>query len=175
MNRLRLIAVVSALTALVAVPSAYAAGLWAGFTQIGGTGGPTVFQGTEAVPADLYATSTTPVSTVPSSAYVSVVQLGNGPAIDLTTVGTANVIPNNTPWYFLDGAQGSALTVTLPANPVEGQFQSVICSAATVGTVTIQGAAGQTVKTAPAAAACAVGTSYGFRYQASNTTWYRIR
>jgi hypothetical protein len=97
--------------------------------------------------------------------------------IDLTTVATTQTIPVNTPFYFLDGAQGSALTVTMPATAVEGQIQRVVCEAATVGTLTVAANTSvvtQVVKGNPAAA-CVAGVGYAWRYQASNLTWYRFQ
>lgn len=135
--------------------------------------GPTTFAGTEIVPVDigpLGAVSGTPTQ----SAMVSLLQLGQGPMVDVTTVGTSQTIPNATPWYFLDGAQGSALTVTMPASAIEGQIQHVVCEAATVGTLTVAANTNQTLKGNPNAA-CTAGVGYAWRYQASNTTWYRIQ
>src|ERR1700688_370713 len=59
--------------------------------------GPAVFTGNEYSPYD------TGTSVSPATAVVGIIQLGQGPMIDLTTVGTAQTIPNNTPWFFLDG------------------------------------------------------------------------
>jgi hypothetical protein len=135
-------------------------------------GSPT-FAGTEYAPFDVGPLGST-ASTPPATQAVSILQLGQGPMIDLTSVGTSQTIPNSTPWYFLDGAQGSALTVTMPASAIEGQIQRVICEAATVGTLTVAANTGQTLKGNPNAA-CVAGVGYAWRYQASNTTWYRIQ
>lgn len=135
--------------------------------------GPTTFAGTEYFPVDIYGLGSSVQSGGPQTAVVSLLQLGVGPMIDLTTVGTAQTIPNATPNYFLDGAQGSALTVTMPSAPVEGQIQSVVCEAATVGVLTVAANSGQTLKVNPNAA-CVAGVGYRWRYQASNTTWYRM-
>jgi hypothetical protein len=135
--------------------------------------GPLVFAGTEYIPADIGPLGSTGNGGGASSAVVSLLQLGQGPMIDLTTVGTAQTIPNGTPFYFLDGAQAAALTVTMPAAAVEGQIQHVTCEAATVGALTVAANTGQTVKGNPAAA-CTAGVGYNWRYQASNTTWYRF-
>ena len=135
--------------------------------------GPSTFTGTETAPFDLLAPGTQSQGPV-TSALVNVTQLDQGPMIDLTTVGTSQTIPNQTPWYFLDGAQASALTVTMPANPVEGEFQHVVCEAATVGVLTVAANTGQTLKGNPNAA-CVANTGYAWRYQASNATWYRIQ
>ena len=93
---------------------------------------------------------------------------------NLTTVGTSQTIANGVSWYFLDGAQGSAFTVTTPSAPVDGQILNVVCEAATVGTFTLTANTSQTVKL-PVAAACVAGVGYQWRYLASNTTWYRTK
>ena len=136
--------------------------------------GPALFLGSEVVPMDIYAPGTSSYLGGAQTALTNITQLGQGPMVDLTTVATAQTIPLNTPFYFLDGAQGSALTVTMPASAVEGQIQNVVCEAATVGTLTVAANTGQTLKANPAAA-CVAGVGYQWRYQASNTTWYRVR
>ncbi len=139
--------------------------------------GPPTFAGTEVVPLDIYAPGTATFNGGPQTALTSLVQLGQGPMVDLTTVGTSQTIPNNTPWYFLDGAQGSALTVTMPPNAVEGQIQRIVCEAATAGTLTV--AANTTVVTQVLKGnpntTCTAGVGYAWRFQASNLTWYRIQ
>jgi hypothetical protein len=191
MKRLQKTAAIGAFV-LIGGSMAYGAGGWFGLPQIGGPSycisqttpggpgttpvctstapaGPTAFTGTEMVPTDI----TGNVATTPATAYTALVQLGQGPMIDLTTVGTAQTIPNATPFYFLDGAQASALTVTMPPNPVEGQIQNVVCESATVGALTVAANTGQTLKGNPAAA-CVAGVGYRWRYQLSTTTWYRF-
>lgn len=133
--------------------------------------GPATFSGNEFVPADigpLGVTSGQPTNSV----LLSVEQLGNGPMLDVTAPATAT-IAINTPWYFLDGAQGSAFTITMPAAPYEGYIQRIVCESATVGALTVAANTNQTLKGNPGAA-CVAGTTYSWRYQASNTTWYRF-
>jgi hypothetical protein len=146
--------------------------------------GPAVFAGTEVTNADIYTPGTTTSNGGAQTAVVSLLDFGAGPMIDLTTVATTQTIPSYTPYYFLDGAQGSALTVTMPptvtasasapASPVEGQIQRIICEASTVGTLTVAANTGQTLKGNPNAA-CVAGVGYAWRWQASNTTWYRVQ
>jgi hypothetical protein len=136
--------------------------------------GPATFVGTEVAPVDIYAPGTSSSAGGAQTALVNLTQLGQGPMIDLTTVATTQTIPVNTPFYFLDGAQGSALTVTMPLSAVEGQIQRIICEASTVGTLTVAANTGQTLKGNPNAA-CVAGVGYAWRYQASNTTWYRVQ
>ncbi len=139
--------------------------------------GPATFAGTEVLPADINAPGTMTYAGQPSTALVPIIDLGAGPMVDLTTVATSQTIPNNTPYYFLDGAQGSALTVTMPPNAIEGQIQRIVCEAATVGTLTVAANTSvvtQVVKGNPNAA-CTAGVGYAWRYQASNLTWYRFQ
>lgn len=134
--------------------------------------GPATFTGNEYAPFDLNALGTNSQAGGPNTANVSIEQLGQGPMLDVTAPATAT-IPANTPFYFLDGAQASAFTITMPAAPIEGYIQRIVCESATVGALTIAGNSGQTVKNSPGAA-CVAGTAYAFRYQASNTTWYKF-
>ena len=186
MNKFKSLLLASALT-LVCAP-AFANGIFEGLPLVGGgtycvstingtcqqyaPAGPSAITGNEVAPANVGPLGTN----VPSGAdwaLFSITQLGNGAAVDLTTVGTSQTIPANTPFYYLDGAQGSALTVTMPAAPIDGQIQRVICEAATVGVLTVAANTGQTLKNNPNAA-CVAGVSYSWRYTASNTTWYRF-
>lgn len=203
LRRLRLAAAVGAVCALIAVPAAYAGGLWWGFSQIGGASycvsasayptaattpttaapnqscnatapaGPPLFAGTEVFPVDIYGPQAGSAVSVPTSAYVSLVQVGQGPYTIVTTVGTTNIIPNNTPWWIADGAQGSGWTVTMPTSPVEGQIQHIVCQAATAGAMTVAAAAGQSI-VGVVGGVCAAGAGYEWRYVAASTTWYQF-
>lgn len=137
--------------------------------------GPAVIAGTEVVPADIYAPGTQTSNGGPSTALFDIQQLGQGLLLDVASPATAT-IPANTTFYSLDGAQASAFTITMPAVAVDGQFQEVICQAATVGALTV--AANTTVVTqvlkGNPAAACVAGTAYRWRYNAANLTWYRV-
>jgi hypothetical protein len=135
--------------------------------------GPTTFAGTEYFPVDIYALGAATQVGGPQTAVVSLGQLGQGPMVDLTTVAVSQTIAANSPWLFLDGAQGSAFTVTMPAVAIEGAIQHIVCEAATVGALTVAANAGQTVKLSPGVA-CVAGVTYNWRYQASNSTWYRF-
>lgn len=133
--------------------------------------GPTVFAGTEYAPFDIGPLGGS-VATSPTTGVVGIVQLGQGPYLDVTSPATAT-IPNNTPFYFLDGTQGSAFTITMPSAPLEGQIQHVVCESATTGALTVAANTNQTLKNNPDAA-CAVGVDYTWRYVAANSTWYRF-
>lgn len=181
--------------------TAHAAGLWSNFPQIGGSSfctsynsnspsvggvtgqtgvgtcvqtvpaGPPTFAGTEYAPFDIGPLGGSS-NVVPNTAVVSIVQLGQGQYLDVTSPTTAT-IPNNTPFYLIDGTQGSAYTITMPAAPVEGQIQRVTCETATVGALTVAANTGQSLKNNPSTA-CVAGTSYAWRWMATNTTWYRF-
>ena len=177
--------------AALALPfAAHSAGLFLGFPQFGGPSycssyvnavctstvpaGPTPFTGTEMVPADVSPLVNNGGSS-PQTVLISLPQLGQGAMFDQTTVGTTQTIPANTPFYFLDGAQGSALTVTMPATVVDGQIQRIICEAATIGTLTVAANTSvvtQVVKGNPNTA-CVAGVGYAWRYNLANITWYR--
>lgn len=204
-KRLGAVACVTVIFALALSPALYAAGLWWGFPQIGGASycvgystypttvttpgtlptpnscnvtapaGPTTFAGTEVFPVDIFGPQAGVTNTGPAEAYVSLVQVGQGPYVNISPgTSTTLTIPNNTPWYILSGAQGSAFTVTMPTAPVEGQIQRLLCNAATVGTLTVAAAANQTLENNPNTA-CVAGVGYAWRYIASSTTWYRFQ
>ena len=131
--------------------------------------------GYEMIPSDLGPLGATSSNGGPQSGLFSVLQFGTGAYSDVTSPATAT-IPANTPWYFIDGAQGSAFTITMPASPVDKQIQRVVCEAATVGAMTVAAntsVVAQVLKNNPAAA-CAVGVTYSWVYNASNLTWYRF-
>ena len=132
--------------------------------------------GQEYIPSD-YGPFGTAGATGVTNGLFSVLQLGNGLTVDQTTVGTTQTIPANVSYFYLDGAQGSALTVTMPASAVDGQIIHIICEAATVGTLTVAANTSvvtQVLKVNPNAA-CTAGVGYAWRYTASNLTWYRIQ
>ena len=81
-------------------------------------------------------------------------------------------------YLFVDGTDASAYTITLPANPVEGQFAVVVCTATTVGNLTIAAnaaPASTVLKPAFSAAACTAGTVAGkYRYGAAANAWFKV-
>lgn len=178
MKRFRLLAAVGALTVALA-GAAFGAGMFSTLPIIGsgsfttGTAtvpaGPPSFTGLEVVPADTNVAGGGGFAT----AMVSMRALGQGLRSDVTSPGTAT-IPANTVFYFLDGAQASAYTVTMPAAPTDGDIQRVYCTAATVGVLTVAANTGQTLKNNPNAA-CVAGVGYGWVYNAANTTWFRFQ
>jgi hypothetical protein len=137
--------------------------------------GPAGFSGTENARVDLFAPGTSNGSPV-QTALVNIQQLWQGALIDVTTVATTQTIPAGATFYALDGAQASALTVTMPAVAIDGQIQKIICEAATVGALTVAANTSivtQVVKNSPGVA-CVAGVSYTYRYKLSNLTWYLV-
>ncbi len=128
--------------------------------------GPTAYTGNEQVIANTGATSG------PSNVVIPAQALGLGARSDVTSPATAT-IPALTPFYFLDGTQGSAFTITMPAAPLDGYIQHIACTATTVGVMTVAANTGQTLKNNPGAA-CTAGNVYSWVYNAANTTWYKF-
>ena len=176
---------------------AHAADLWENWSIIGGpsycssfvtgtTGqicqhtipaGPAAITGLEFIPSDLGPLGATSSNGGPQSGIFSILQAGNGAVVDLTTVATSQTVAATTSWEFIDGAQGSAFTVTLQASPYDGQIVHIVCESATVGALTVAANtsvnASQTLKNNPNTA-CVVGNTYNWRYVAANSTWYRF-
>jgi hypothetical protein len=85
--------------------------------------------------------------------------------------GANAVVPNNLSTYILNpAAPVSALTLTLPAIPFNGQTVD-LCTTQTITTLTV--ASTQTVLDAFAAQLLA-GDGIRYRYNASTTTWFRL-
>lgn len=136
--------------------------------------GPATFTGTENARVDLFAPGTSNGSPV-QTAVTGIQQLGQGAFIDIAAPASAT-IPAGDVFYSLDGTQASAFTITMPVVVVDGQFQEVICTAATAGVLTVAANTSvvtQVIKNNPNAA-CVAGTVYKWRYNASNLTWFRV-
>jgi hypothetical protein len=133
--------------------------------------GPATFTGTEVFPYD----SLVPSGGASQSALASSAQLGGGSK----AINTGTVTPitggNHITYEILDTGTPATFTVNTPAGPFDGEKFVVVCAVAVGTTLTISPSAGQTIKTAPAAAACTASTTYAFMYNAANTTWYRIQ
>lgn len=135
--------------------------------------GPTLFQGSEVFPVDIYGPAGGQTNTTPSVVYVGLPQVGQGPYLDVVPA-TTQTIPDRTPWFFADGTQGSGWTVTMPPNPIEGQIQRIVCEKTTGGTLTVAANTSQTLLNNPNTT-CAAGTGYAWRYVAVDATWYRFQ
>ncbi len=136
--------------------------------------GPTDWTGKETIPTD---TNNTPP---PSQQYAGGVQTVKAPAVAfgagaLVVVASpvTATIPGGTPYYVLSGAQGSAFTITMPATPVGGHVQRILCDASTVGALTVAANTGQTLKNNPNTG-CVAGVGYSWVYNQTATTWYRF-
>lgn len=133
--------------------------------------GPADWTGKESLPVDTNAG--TNANTAPQTVKAFGVAFGAGALVVVTSPVTA-AIPGGTPNYILSGAQGSAFTITMPATPVGGHVQRILCDAATVGVMTVAANTGQTLKNNPAAA-CVAGVGYSWVYNQTATTWYRLQ
>jgi hypothetical protein len=142
--------------------------------------GPVTFAGTEYLPLDLGPLGGV-TGAVPSSATVSLLQLGQGPVIDSVATGAAVTIPNGTGFFVLDTGTPATVVVTLPAAAVEGQFVHLVCKAAVGTALSVAANSGQTLVGA-SPATCAAGTPAGtWRFVAPATgliaagTWLRVQ
>lgn len=79
-------------------------------------------------------------------------------------------INDNTNYCVVDAGAQATLTVTMPANPQDGQELKVMFAGA-ITTLTVSPNSGQTIKNAPVTAATDSGFSWFYR--SANTTWYR--
>jgi hypothetical protein len=133
--------------------------------------GPTTSTGLELIPADTQIANGGQPQTVvlPSSIFAL------GARSDVTSPATAT-IPANTPYYFLDGAQAGAFTITMPptSSVVDGYIQRIFCTSATVGVLTVAANTSQTLKNNPNAA-CTAGVGYAWIFNAANATWFRYQ
>jgi len=151
-------------------------GLVPGSTQ--GTGSSICAQTVPAGPPSLTGAEKFPVDTglaggaSPSSAVVTTCQIAGGSYAILSPNASTATIANQVCYYIIGGTTTySTLTLTLPSTPIDGQ-QVRISSTQTVSTLTISGAAGQTVSNAPTSATA--GGVAGFIYDAALATWFRI-
>jgi hypothetical protein len=143
--------------------------------------GPSTFGGTEVGIVDLFTPGTSAsaggASAGPTqTAFMSLPQLAQGGVVDLTTVASTTMGPGVV-YLMVDGTDASAYTITLPANPVEGQFAVVVCTQTTVGNLTIAAnaaPASTTLKPAFSAAACTAGTAFKYRYGAAANAWFKV-
>lgn len=91
--------------------------------------------------------------------------------VQFDATGANAQVPNNLSTYILNPVGGvSALTLTLPAIPFNGQTVD-LCTTQTITTLTV--ASAQTVLDAFAAQLLA-GDGIRYRYNASIATWFRL-
>ncbi|HEX5508938.1 MAG TPA: hypothetical protein VFX37_10585 [Pseudolabrys sp.] len=188
--------------ALIATP-VLAAGLWPDLPIVGGAAycgstsvagvpgtsgvcnntvpaGPSALTGTEFVPADTAYAQGQPPQTVkvPASLFAT-------GAIQVVTSNTSVTIANGISTLVSNQSTATIASITLPSAPMNNQVVTIANAGSGVLTITaINAASGQSIVqgAAPASlgvqtnnAAAAVLSSVAYEYQASNTTWYRIR
>jgi hypothetical protein len=169
---------------------AFAAGQFPGYPIVGGAAycssvqngvcvntvpaGPTAITGNELVPADTQIAGGSPPQTV----LLSMASLNALPyQYTAPLTGASVTIANNIGSLVIDPAGTiAALTVVMPAAPVDGQWLN-IASSNTVTALTLTPGAGQTIAQAPTAITVSTTAPYGYRfiYRAANTKWYRLQ
>lgn len=88
----------------------------------------------------------------------------------------ASIVPSDQSAGFIIDPAGTiaALTVTMPANPLDGQT-FFLASTQTVSTLTQNAAAGQTLNGALTTISATRTTGGTWAYHAANKTWYVVR
>lgn len=90
---------------------------------------------------------------------------------NVPVTGFSITIANNTEFLILDPAGNLASgTITLPADPLDGQSLTISC-AHNVSNLTLTPGAGQTIANTSSSLSAGVGIS--FLYRSANTKWYR--
>jgi hypothetical protein len=98
----------------------------------------------------------------------------------LTSGATGTINDNTSSIVINPAALLAALALKMPANPVDGDivniiFGGTIAAGATVVTAfTLAANTGQHLYGATPTATATGGTSYQYKYNAANTTWYQI-
>lgn len=192
-------AAISAVAILAGMAYAYAAGLFSTLPIVGGatfcstaTGavtstacvssvpaGPAGLTGTEVVPADTGFAGgrqpqsvTIPVGTLGAAlaAFPSLLPSQASPSFTISA-NVASVIISAT-------AALSPTTITFPANAVDGQ-RLRLSSQRTIASLTLNGAAGQTIDAAtkPTALTASTTAAYGYEwvFRGTDSTWYRLQ
>lgn len=176
-----------AMLGLIAVPAAWAAGLFPGFPIVGGASycgstnngnctvtvpaGPTGVTGSETVPADTNLAS----GQAPQTVIIGTPLLASGGFKYIEPLAAASfTIPDGVTNYVMNPAGTLAtLTLTMPANPKEGQIVR-ISSSKTVTALTLNGNTGQTISNAPTAITISTTGTYGYEFLYRSTVWYRV-
>ena len=189
-------AAISVAALLTASTLALAAGNWSTLSQVGmGSfcastvtfyagqscaqtvpAGPTMLTGSELVPADTQIALSSPPQTVTIPMPLFDAGVYSYVSGQTTALAAALVIPNNINTYILDPTTTvSALSLTMPSAPLNGQ-KLHITSSHTITALTVSGAAGQTVLSAPTALTVSTTGAFGYTYIWAGTTpqWYRI-
>ena len=131
--------------------------------------GPPSLTGAEKFPADTGAAG----GASPATAVVTTCQMGAGAyaLVSPPTPGNAT-IPNQVCYYIVHSTGTiSSAVLTLPSLPLDGQLLRVATDQ-TITTLTVQGAAGQTVIGAPTSGS--IGNVGSWIWDAATSTWYKF-
>lgn len=147
--------------------------------------GPQSFNGTENIPADIYAPGTQSMAGGAQTALISITQLGQGALFDInmptTPPGTPIMIPPTAGFVILDAGAGATVVADLPSPAIDGEIITIICNGGAAASLTIATIPPQVIVPPFVAGACTVGTVYKYRFvgQATGTlaanTWLRIQ
>jgi hypothetical protein len=138
--------------------------------------GPVALTGSELVPGDTQITNSSPPQTVAIPLPLFDGGVYNYVSGQTTPLSGVIVIPNNINDEVLDPTTTvTTLSLTMPSAPLNGQ-KLHITSSHTITALTVSGAAGQTVLSAPTALTVSTTGAFGYTYIWAGTTpqWYRI-
>lgn len=143
--------------------------------------GPTAITGAETIPADTNLTQGRNPQTIqiPMAALNALPIAYTTTLTPATATNTITAVSSDGGVVIIGSAALSPTTITLPPSPLDGQ-QYRISSTQTIATLTVSGATGATVNTAPTAITPSATASYGYtlRYRATTATtgvWYRLQ
>lgn len=190
MKLTRLSGLLAAVLTVSCIGAAFAGGLFNNLPQVGGAAycalyagdgvtcqgnvpaGPSIVTGNETVPAD----TNLPQGVSPQTVKLGLASLNALPyQYAQPTTGTTVTATKTTGTLLLDPAGTlAALTVTMPANPIDGQKFS-LTSSQTITALTVNTSDSSTISNSPTALTISTTASYGYRfvYRAANTKWYR--
>ena len=183
--------------ALIATP-VLAAGLWPDFPLVGGSAvctststgvsgqvcttttpaGPSIVTGSETIPADTNLSQ----GQSPQTVRLPMAALNALPVSYVAILPTASTLTSTatsvTGGFIFTGSATLTPTigVILPPSPIDGQ-QFRISSTQTINTLNVVGAGTASVKNAPVSLTPSTTApyGYGYRYRASDTSWYRMQ
>src|ERR1039458_821667 len=126
--------------------------------------GPTALTGSELVPADTQIANSAPPQTVAIPMPLFDAGVYNYVSGQAAPLAASYVIPNNINTYILDPTTTvTALSLTMPSTPLNGQ-KLHITSSHTITALTVSGAAGQTVVSAPTALTVSTTGAFGYTF-----------
>jgi hypothetical protein len=139
--------------------------------------GPVALTGSELVPGDTQITNSSPPQTVAIPLPLFDGGVYNYVSGQTTPLSGVIVIPNNINDEVLDPTTTvTTLSLTMPSAPLNGQ-KVHITSSHTITTLTVAGAAGQTVSNPPTALTVSTTAAFGYAFiwAATPATWYRLQ